>query len=450
MGIPHWVFLSIVSLLIARWVRNYMQGRWLDGFVSAFCALVWLYALWFSGWSQISGYTSGKVAGLAIVGELNTSEWDELAWRWAAELAVISAGEAIGERILKHNDDHRFRNGSAAKSTSQRANSPETSGWYSIALYLVVTGFIFQLLSPPSDLQQRVGDDGFLVLLRSGLVTGVAILIAFRHFGRGWLVGVSIGAAIFLALQGVRSPLALLLVAFLVTRLSDANLQLAGQRKRTLLRAAVLTAVASIAFSIISALRGNFIRDSGLSTREIVLDNVTEPLISPLTGGLDTLDGYRLSQSLMSIVPAHPWDMFKIVTTFVPRQIWSAKPGWLGVEISQNYLNYRSSAIFLSPTGYLSLVAGQWPLALLLFLTLSCLLALALHRFSGIIFRTFAIYGLFRFAIGGEAFDIYYVAALMLPVGAVAAALRWRLIPRLPGRSPVLTPRDKAGASVSH
>lgn len=414
------LLLLIVAIVIRGW-RNYREGAWGRSLVSTVAALLYLSALYIPAELQSAGELRSKLVTAGVLSTPSVEEVTQLCLRWTFELSIVLAGEVIAGVVLgRRADDHSV-------------SAPDNEGRHSsqiarrASLLLMTVGAAAYVAFPAADLVNRADPgQGVGVILRGCLVAGVAIAIFYGHFGSRWFLAATLLVTLVVAVSVVRSPLFLLAFAGLARVLVEARVRLYQV-------VAVSIGLVLLA-AIMSGQRANISRDQGLSLQEVTEAAVQDPLISVLEAGVDTLDGYRLSQNVSRYEQAQPGDLLRIVTTFVPRSLWPQKPGSVSVYVSHKYLGWNSSGIFLSPVGNLTLATGGYAGALLALFVVSLVGSMIAIRLQATVWSGFVGYGFFRFFLNGSSFDFYYVLVLAIPmIGAF-----W-----------LCNPRDKHSATAS-
>ncbi len=137
---------------------------------------------------------------------------------------------------------------------------------------------------------------------------------------------------------------------------------------------------------------------------------------------LVSLDGLVLVQRVYPARESPTWgkDLVRVVQGFVPRRIWPDKPPWLHAELSNRYLNFRTSGIFLSGFGYL------WAVGLLPgVIAGSLLVGVGVGWLYGRLRATrdvfwLVLYGLTalsaaRFELAGDAITFFFYLQMLVP-----------------------------------
>ncbi|MFD6058114.1 hypothetical protein [Rhodococcus wratislaviensis] len=409
--IPQLTFLTVVACITSRAVMLYSRRRLHESLVSLLGSWMYVLCLWIPAQLQNRGLLRSKIQEAGILAVPSQSDIADLSWNWSMEIVVIFAAELVAVSIFA-----RVRS-QGRVSISLRSESE----WKSIALILCTIGLFATLAFPPDLINRGAEGQGVYVILRTMLVCGLAVLAYFGGFARLW-IRVSIAAgAVFLVFENVRSPLLVVVMALFAGLLSRGSLY----RRTRLVQFGSLVLACVLAGSFMSEMRANVTRDLGRSGSEVLESVMEEPWLSPYEAGIDTLDGYRFSIEISQYEAAKPLDLLSPVTTFIPRSLWPEKPQSVSVELSAKYLGYRSSGQFLSPIGYLRLATGSYILAMLLFfLAFTCFTAMVLRLWKSF-WLTVILVVIFRFLLGGSAFDLYY--GIMLSVSIWAAVLMYDL-----------------------
>jgi hypothetical protein len=144
-------------------------------------------------------------------------------------------------------------------------------------------------------------------------------------------------------------------------------------------------------------------------------------------GSLDTLDGLILSLHVdRDLVGATVLDPLKGVVNLIPTQLWTGKPEFLGPRVTHYYTDFGGrSGIFLSGPGYLYIVFSGVVGMSLACLALGLASAYLLRRYrDSRILTVVIVYGLCRFLIGGDAFDLQYCLTLLISLGVATGVVR--------------------------
>jgi hypothetical protein len=399
------VFFSVVIVVAVAGVLRIQAGRAVRATVSLIALVVFVICLWVPAHLQAAGLIDSKLAKAGFVLPPSDGEIGALSARWAIELAVIAAVEwACWQGV-------RARATPAAVDLVDRDRSHEFT-----AVTLVAIGVVATILFPAPSIEDRAdGGQGLGTLLRTFLIVGLAYLVYFRAFGKARYWVVAAAGTILLVAGNVRSPLLVIACGYLASELSRGRLR----RGRRLVVLVVLVVAFAAVGSLMSNFRANITREYGYSTAEVIQQTAENPWIAPYEAGLDTLDGYRFSERLSHLEPARPWDILNVVTTFVPRAVWPEKPDDISVQMSAKYLHYRASGQFLSPVGYLTLLVGSYPGALVALAVVTALLVALVRRTWTSFGYAIVLCVIIRFMIGGSSFDFYYGLTLAVPVVVV-------------------------------
>jgi len=211
-----------------------------------------------------------------------------------------------------------------------------------------------------------------------------------------------------------------------------------GTRTRSLGRRAVAGLVV-LYFSLdifvgLTSYRGQIASGQKVSFDQAFVEPLSDPtknLVS--SGGLDTFDGLVLAVNAdRSAVGAKGSDPLKGILNLVPYQIWPNKPTFLSPVVTHYYTDFGGNAgIFLSGPGYAYLVWGGTVGIIAMWLLLGVSIGKIWHSGSSSIVKIVALYGVLRFFVAGDAFDLSYtlniLLALVLGRGLVWMAERLRL-----------------------
>ncbi|MEI4272817.1 hypothetical protein TEK04_13895 [Klenkia sp. LSe6-5] len=391
-----------MAIVVRGW-RNYNGGAWGRSLVSTIAALLYLSALYIPAELQSAGELRSKLVTAGVLSTPSVNEVTQLCLRWTCELSIVLLGEVIAGVLLRR----RVGGHSTLAPDNGRRHSRQVARRAS--LLLMTVGAAAYVAFPAANLVNRADPgQGVGIILRGCLVAGVAIAIFYGHFESRWFVAASLLVTLVVAVSVVRSPLFLIAFAGLARVLVEARVRLYQV-------VAVSVALVLLA-AIMSGQRANISRDQGLSLQEVSEAAIQDPLISVLEAGVDTLDGYRLSQNVSQYEQPQPGDLLRIVTTFVPRSLWPDKPGSVSVYVSHKYLGWNSSGIFLSPVGNLTLATGEYLLALLVLLFVSVIGSIISIGLQRTVWSGLVAYGFFRFFLNGSSFDFYYVLVFAVPM----------------------------------
>jgi hypothetical protein len=277
------------------------------------------------------------------------------------------------------------------------------------------------------DLRGQVTGQGAIGVLQQTLPLALAVGILHRHWHSRRLAALSVlGLATYVTFVQSRSLLLFVGLA-VVVRVVDA----VRVRRVRVRDAAGLFALVYVATLFIVAFGQwrSAVRTYGSSE---FLPWLTQALPFPFQqlsskGSLDTLDGLVLSLHVdRALVGASVLDPLKGIVNLVPTQLWADKPEFLGPQVTHYYTDFGGrSGIFLSGPGYLYIVyAGLLGMALAsVALGVGTALLLRRSRRSPVL-TVVVVYGLCRFLIGGDAFDLQYCLTLLLSLGVGVGAVR--------------------------
>ncbi len=291
---------------------------------------------------------------------------------------------------------------------------------------------------------------GIFVTLQYCLPLAVSIGILASHWRSRVLPLISAGAtALAVYWTGARTPLLIIGAAVMVRILIQYGVTRHSLRYVLAMSAAVY--IGAVLLVGISSWRGLTIQGLQPSIVEQVYLALPNPFGQLTNAGLDTLDGMTLSMAINPDTVGASWtDPFKAVTNLIPSQLWPSKPEWLGAIVTHRFLNFGGGAgIFLSGPGYLFLVFGG-PLGTAAgFLVIGFGSARLLTRLrTPAILVALVAYLLFRFFVGGDAFDVFNTLTLLIALvaaGAIASLLSYAAMLPSGGHS-ALEPRTVARA----
>ncbi|WP_148611817.1 hypothetical protein [Nocardioides rubriscoriae] len=391
------LFVIVSAAILTRSWRWVSQGELSRVLLSTTACIVYITCLFVPAELAVHSQLRSKLTAAGVLNGVTDRELSDLLVRWSVELAIVVAGEIlVMSRVSRGAFEGTYR--------------PPSTGILVLAYACVGSG-LFAFATLVSGTEAR-GTSGLGVqnLIASFYVSGLAILgYHLASLATVHRVVFALGV-VYQATSLTRSPLVVIGLAVVVGVAHRGGLR----RKRVFLVIAVVAIIAVLGSSVMSALRGAALRDEAVTASGTVGAVLENPLEAPYQGGVDTLDGYRLSQRLSPVEPARPADLLLAVGSFVPRSIWPDKPQDLSVDISRKYLGYRNSGQFLSPVGYLTLAGGSYLAGLALLGLLCVLFAFANRKCAGLLAVAMAVI-CFRFFIGGGSFDITYGIRLALP-----------------------------------
>ena len=408
----------VCGVYIARQVT---AGRAASVTVAVVSLSIYIACLWLPAHLQAAGLIESKLERAGIARPPSMGEIDQLALRWSIELTILTFVEFLVWRT---------RHG--ANATQVHALYDIDQRWERTARLLVIVGGMSMVIFPPLALESRAeGGQGFGTLMRTFLIVGLAVIVYYRGFGKpfNWLL--LILGTVVLILGNVRSPLLVLVCAYLASEIRLGRLR----KIRRLVGVLAVIIIFALAGSVMSGLRANTARNYGYTTGEVIAQALDNPWIAPFEAGLDTLDGYRFSERIAPLEEPQPMDLFNTVLTFVPREIWKEKPSDLSVAMSSKYLNYQGSGQYLSPTGYFTLTLGSYSASLVGLGAFSLVISLLARKYAARFGYSFVLVVSIRFLLGGSSFDLYYGLTLALPTWAAYSAVT--LSDRLRARRPL-------------
>ncbi|HEY7152181.1 MAG TPA: hypothetical protein VH391_10910 [Solirubrobacterales bacterium] len=292
--------------------------------------------------------------------------------------------------------------------------------WESKATYwfLLVVGVALIIAAIGSDFSQRgrVTGQGVIQLFAYSAPLAVAVGLLNRHWGSRFLAAVSLGLMTFMVLQGIRTPLLIVAAAAGVRYVhSTANRQFGPRQILVIVLAIYVGAVMLVS---LSAWRGQKNTGGDLGLPEIIVLAAQDPFVHLQEQGLDTVDGLILATKVdPQLAGATVTDPLKVVTGFIPHQIWPNKPPWLSAEVTQAYTNFGAGGIFLSGAGYTLIVFRTAAAVPILFLLLGFFCERIFRRMTQpSIWTALLVYFLVRWYFAGDAFDANHVLGLCIVV----------------------------------
>lgn len=369
---------------------------------------------------------------LAYLGYGQTSVRDDALT--AAALFVIAAGAfAVGEGVS-----------AALRSPTAEEPRQRVASYRPVFLALLGIGIAVTLATGQRvdaavlDQRGQVSGQGILAVLSQMLPLALVVGILYRHWESRVLAALS-GVGLLVYVTFVQSRSMLLCVGLAVA----VRVILTFRRRRVHLGDVLLLLVLGYLATWFIVAFGQWrsaIRYYGQSDFAYWL---RESLPFPWQqlssrGSLDTLDGLMLSINVdRTAVGASVLDPLKGIVNLVPSQLWAGKPEFLGPRITHQYTDFGGrSGIFLSGPGYLHVVfSGVVGMALAsLALGLAASYLFSRTRRSPVL-TVLVLYGLFRFMIGGDAFDLQYCLTLLLSLWLAVGVTRVLQLARGPARS---------------
>jgi hypothetical protein len=386
-------------------------GKGFAGVGSCTVALVLYLAVYESGAQLVAG---GRRSVLAYIGFPPVSVREETFT--AVAVFVVAAGAfAVGEGWL-----------AGTPLAGQPAPRRRVGSYRPVYVALLLIGTTVTLVTGQRvdagvlELRGQVTGQGVISVLQQMLPLALAVGILHRHWRSRLLAALSV-AGLLTYLTFVQSRSMLLFVGLaVVVRVLDA-FRARKVRPRDALGLLALVYVATL-FIVAFGQWRSAVRAYGSSE---FLPWLTAALPFPWQqlsskGSLDTLDGLMLSLHVdRDRVGASVLDPLKGVVNLVPSQLWPGKPEYLGPRVTHEYTDFGGrSGIFLSGPGYLHIVFYGLVGMTLACLVLGLLTAHLLRRCRGSLVLTLVtVYGLYRFLIGGDAFDLQYCLTLLLSLG---------------------------------
>lgn len=334
---------------------------------------------------------------------------------FSATLLAFAIGESVGARIRKQ--------------VPRGATAP-TPGIASASLTLTLIGLAVHV----AQLQRGIGSDfdsrgtaegeGLRVVLGWALPVGIALAFQGRHWGSKSRLAISLIGVSVLVLGGVRSPLALIVVAC-VPRILE---QLASRGKRLFAWPALLVgahAALSVAAGL-SSWRGSVRKGQPVPLTHAIRDAALDPIGSLTGSGVDTVDGLVFVRAVSgSVASFRPQALLIPVLTLIPRQLYPDKPEFITNTLSRQYLKFGAAGMFMSGPGYLWLVLGSAAAAVATFGFLGLLLGRLMHTGSMSWAWPVLAYFIFRFTMAGGEYDflISFEIALLILFALLAVRL---------------------------
>jgi hypothetical protein len=392
--------LTAVALLARAWRLSEIDRLPLAA-TSSLASIIYLLCLWLPAHLQSNGLIVSKIDTAGILFPPSEVDIAYLSLNWCLELIAILIAEILAGYLF----------------VRKRAHAPLRQNAFCDRSILIITcivllliGGIATIVFPATDLADRAAEgQGVANILRSSMVAGLAVMAFCRFFDDRRFMGVAFICVCFLVLKNIRSPLLLVFLGYIAGMIARGELR--GNRLVILMFAGVLLAGVG---SYMSNMRANIARGFGMTSTEVLAETLENPWIAPYSAGIDTLDGYRLSQYIAPFERPDYLNIMTVFTTFVPRAIWPSKPEDLSVSISSRWLHYKGSGQFLSPIGYLTIAYGGYIFGVAVFFILFGIgQFLYLRSIPGPL-SSFIFTIEFRFLLGGSPFDIYYGLTFIL------------------------------------
>lgn len=392
---------SILGFTLTGWVQSERLGKSRAFVGTTIVSLVLFGGVFLPGASLVWRTRSANVERL-LGTTIATDEKLTFAFLLASAVAgAFFAGEAVAIWLTRH-----------------RARR-DGYDWRRAHVLLYAVGFVG---TAPALITRNISDSfaergtesgaGVLVLASWCLPLAAAIAVSQRHWGSRLRLATTGIAVTMLLASGVRSPLLLIAIAAL-PRLVSAIAASRFSLGRWLALGAGAYGLFIVAAAI-SSWRGGIRAGRTSDLLAELLRHALNPGTALTSSGIDTLDGLLLVQSVdtRQFDPSM-FDLLKVFTTFIPRQLYPDKPPLLSNMISQSVLDFGAAGMFLSGPGYLLVISGSVAAVIALF-------ALGGLTFGLIGSVTSAVggavlgYTLLRFVMGGDAFDFYQGLTLVL------------------------------------
>lgn len=414
-------FIIVVLIGLAFGAKNLLRRRAWRSYMPMIYSLIYLLCLWVPAQLQITGQTTSKLVATSFVPALTADELAHLSFRWGIELGLLLAVDFVVRSALEIRSNTPARERRPSSAAARR--HPEII-WRRAATLLVTIGTLANIAMPaPNDFNRANSGQGIPTLLREFLVAGIMVAVYFGCFKRAhWVVICVAGVALVLS-GNARSPLLDIFIALITLAISRDWFR----RGRRIVLGLVAVLIVAFLAAYMSNLRDNVLLQKDESASQVWTDTLHNPWVAPYKAGIDTLDGYRLSEYLISRVPPDVGDLAQAVTNYIPRAIWSSKPSTLSAKLSAEYLGYGASGQYLSPVGYLSIVFNGYGQGLVALAVFAGAIAFFAHRFRGTFWLTVVAVITFRFMLGGSSLDIAYglniviVVALCLGIASITS-----------------------------
>jgi len=295
----------------------------------------------------------------------------------------------------------------------------------SVLFLLGGVGLYIALAAPRVEVFANRGQEsgnGIQALLYWAAATAIAyVILTWRRTDLRLFLVAAVAYSALMVSTGNRSPLALVAIAVIYRVVSDRN-------RHAGLALLVGAPIGLFILSYQSTWRSLVAARLSAEPVAVLQQMFADPLATLLRFGLDTIDGYTLTQRILgSGFEARPLDPVMALLNFVPRQIWPDKPIPLGSEVGADYLGLGAGGIFMSGPGYLSLVAGSAMLGFVLFVLFIFGLRGVVRR-NGIhpVVGAAATFLIARFSMAGDAFDIFLAVqvAILFYLSSWIARLR--------------------------
>lgn len=306
-----------------------------------------------------------------------------------------------------------------------RSNWNSRATWTALAMLSVLI-IVFrysagQSLQPTFSARGTAKGEGFVAILGWAPALAVALAVLHRHYRSRLVVAISLLFVGYLVISGNRSPLLLICLALALRTLM--TLTTTSRTFKAVVGIPMLAYVAATMLVSISAWRGEIIRGHSTSLVTTSGEALTDPFSKLSGSGLDSLDGLVLATHIDPRTVDASWtDPVKVLTGFIPHQLWPDKPEWLSGTVARTYLHFGASGMFLSGAGYSWLIWGGIGGAILAFFLLGLGSSRALTGAHGSlgVGSLLVIYLLVRFTFAGDAFDGFHVLGLACVVAFAA------------------------------
>ena len=396
------MYSAVVLTILIRFVYLVVIRKAQFGVVSALIGTLYTVALFIPAQLQSAGLMKSKLTSASILNLPYGSEVTSLSAAWSIELIIVLALEIAvtwGARLSRRRE---------AADILLRKSVTRARG---AIVILLIVGVIASVLFPAGAIEDRGQEtgQGILVLLRTCLVVGLAGLAFYNFFRKTLFVIVAILGIVFLVASSVRSPLLVIMLGYVAGVLARKELKV-----RNMVGFVIMGLGLGITGGFMSSYRGEVIQGHAPDAMAVISKTMENPFVTAYQGGIDTLDGYRLSKQVQPGEPPNPSNLLVAFTTFVPRAMWPDKPTDLSIGITARYLHWGSGGVFLSPIGYLRIALGGYYEALSAWAVLIFILILLYIYQYRTIAGMFILILVFRMTLAGSPFDVYYTLTLVL------------------------------------
>ena len=348
-------------------------------------------------------------------------------WTFTLCLLGLLAGEAW--QVLRDRPDHREAGGPDAVPSSEDQQHVRTfvsmAVPFAVACILIVRHGHVLNLSVIAHRGSAATHGQGIATVGTWLAPASAVLLlscrhAFRPVTRWALVALSLGVTLT---SGTRTPL--IFVASYAATVALRRIGLQRTRLKTLAISVVGAYCVIILISGINIWRGQLINHSSkVSLPAALATAAANPIASlPSSGAVNTLDGAVFVRILHAErhVNASPANWSVAGALFVPSQLWPHKPQPLSAVLSNRYLGFGVSGIFLSGPGYTWLTGYGTPGSIVIWFLVGTLVASACGRRSRTpafspLWQSLIVFFLVQIWFAGDTFSAYYVGSIAVAV----------------------------------